>query len=71
LETTKTAVEAFVRERTVGIHDDDITVDVAWTSNVSGQMVTVNVTMDFSFYITGFLPLADKPLRGSSTMTFS
>ena len=69
---SQAAVEEFVANRSVGIGGDDLGIDVTWApSNAPGSTVTVAVTFDFSFFISGILPLDPFRMRSASTMIVS
>lgn len=66
------SVITYVQGRTVGISNEDLTINVAWApNNASGSTVTISVAYDFSFLITGFLPLGPIRLASDSTMVIS
>ena len=63
-------IQAFVRNRAIGIDSSDLTVSVAWAPNsYSGGYVTIQVAQPFGFLLTGFLDLSPLDLTGESTMT--
>ena len=69
---TEQQVETYIVNRTVGISSNDLGIDVNWApNNSSGSTVTINVTYNFNFFITGFLPLDPMQLRGASSMIVS
>ncbi len=69
---TENAIIAYVRERTIGITDQDLAINVAWSpNNASGSTVTISVTYDFNFMITGFMSLGPLRLASDSTMVVS
>lgn len=62
-------VEAYVRNRAVGIKADGLSVAVTWSpNNYSGSTVTVRVSSSFDFVLIGFLRLEPIRLEGTSTM---
>ncbi len=63
-------IQAFVRDRAIGIDPSHLTVSIAWAPNsYSGGYVTVQVAQPFGFLLTGFLDLSPLDLTGESTMT--
>ncbi len=63
-------IQAFVRNRAIGINSSNLTVSVAWAPNsYSGGYVTIQVAQPFGFLLTGFLDLSPLDLTGESTMT--
>ncbi|MCH9013370.1 MAG: pilus assembly protein [Proteobacteria bacterium] len=63
-------IQAFVRNRAIGINSSNLTVSVAWAPNsYSGGYVTIQVAQPFGFLLTGFLDLSPLNLTGESTMT--
>lgn len=63
-------IQAFVRNRAIGINSSNLAVSVAWAPNsYSGGYVTIQVAQPFSFLLTGFLDLSPLDLTGESTMT--
>ncbi len=63
-------IQAFVRDRAIGINPSNLTVSVAWAPNrYSGGYVRVQVAQPFGFLLTGFLDLSPLDLTGESTMT--
>ena len=62
-------VEAYVRNRAVGMNADVVSVAVTWSpNNYSGSSVTVRVSASFDFLSIGFLRLEPIRLEGASTM---
>ncbi|MCZ6604683.1 MAG: TadE/TadG family type IV pilus assembly protein [Alphaproteobacteria bacterium] len=69
---TKASIEAYVAQRTVGIADDDLDIDVSWQpNNITGSRVTVAITVGFNFLVAGFLNLEPMQLSSASTMVIS
>lgn len=63
-------IQAFVRDRAIGVDPSRLTVSIAWAPNsYSGGYVTVQVVQPFGFLLTGFLDLSPLDLTGESTMT--
>ncbi len=63
-------IQAFVRNRAIGIDPSRLTVSVAWAPNsYSGGTVTVQVDRPFGFLLAGFLGLSSFELTGEATMT--
>ncbi len=63
-------IEAFVRNRAIGVDPSHLTVSVAWAPNsYSGGYVTIRVAQPFGFLLAGFLDLSPFELTGKSTMT--
>lgn len=66
---TSEEVEAFARNRAVGLNPDVLAVTVAWNpDNTAGSQVTVQVTYPFEFFMVGFLPIDPIELERQSTM---
>lgn len=63
-------IQAFVRNRAIGIDPSRLTVSVAWAPNsYSGGTVTIQVAQPFGFLLAGFLDLSPFELTGDATMT--
>ncbi len=63
-------IQAFVRNRAIGIDPSKFTVSVAWAPNrYAGGTVTIQVVRPFGFLLAGFLNLSPFELTGESTMT--
>ncbi len=63
-------IQAFVRNRAIGIGPNHLTVSVDWAPNsYSGGTVTIQVARPFGFLLAGFLDLSPFQLTGKSTMT--
>ena len=63
-------IQAFVRNRAIGIDPSGLAVSVAWAPNrYSGGTVTVQVARPFGFLLTGFLDFSPFELTGEATMT--
>ncbi len=63
-------IQAFVRNRAIGVDPSHLTVSVSWAPNsYSGGYVTVQVGRPFGFLLAGFLDLSPFEFTGESTMT--
>lgn len=67
LPASVTDVQNYVKNRAAGVKSSDIIVNVVWSPNKnSGSTVTIDVTYQFKFFMTGFLPVGTVQLEGHS-----
>ena len=66
---TQTQLEAYVNNRLIGIDPNDLTVTVDWIPNNSpGGTVSVELDLQFDFFLGGLVGLQSIVIQGDSAM---
>ncbi len=66
---TQTQLETYVSSRLIGIDPNDLTITVAWTPNNSpGGTVSVQLDLQFNFFLSGLAGLQPIVVQGESAM---
>lgn len=66
---TQTQLETYVTNRLIGMDPNDVTVTVAWTPNNSpGGTVSVQLDLQFDFFLGGLVGLQSIVVQGESAM---
>ena len=66
---TQTQLETYVTNRLIGMDPNDVTVTVAWTPNNNpGGTVSVQLDLQFDFFLGGLVGLQSIVVQGESAM---
>ena len=66
---TQTQLETYVNNRLIGMDPNDVTVTVDWTPNNSpGGTVSVQLDLQFDFFLGGLVGLQSIVVQGESAM---